>query len=168
VKQLVLSSAVAVVVAFAIAACNSSGEDELDVYYDQLDGILEDVGERVWGGGPPALGGTSFEDDRAAVANYFAEAGMNTNEIIDEISALNPPTEVQSRHNAYVASVRIFAAVLDDTVSRTASAQSVAEARAAAADPAGDAAIASIESACVDLQVFASERGNDVDLDCDS
>jgi hypothetical protein len=160
--------------ALSLVACgdvrgSSSSDGQLDEYYSELESILDGIGNRVLGSGAPEVGpGASVEEGRAILADYLSGIATKTDAEIDKIAELAPPPEVQSLHNAYVSALRTLSGLFEDFAKQAAAATTRDEVRASVDVPTGDAAVSNIQAACVALQSFANDRGNDIDLDCEA
>lgn len=154
-----------VALALALAAC--SGSLTPQEYFTQLEEIqqssneasqkaLEDIST------PPA----TPEEARDLYLSLLNQMTEIADEAIADIEALSPPSDLQDRHDAFVAALielaEVYGSVRDQLEADGADAEQILQ----DADQAGTEANQAAMDACEGLQNFADDNDIDVDLEC--
>lgn len=141
-------------------------EPTLDTYFGQLADLRETYASRAEAMGERAM--TLADDDLEGYQDYFREMQALFAESVDAVKDLDPPPQVRTAHDAFVAAQSQLQVATGDLRDRVESVGSVSDLVAVLRDAgtASEEANAGVDAACRQLQTIAGENGIDVDLKC--
>ena len=169
-----LALIIALLLAFGViaVACDGSsgggGEPlTLDEYFQRLEALSVEAVERSEALGEDIAEETSStlsEEERLEVIRKFLDATLPiTEDFVDRIRDLNPPTEIEDEHNRALEAHADVLSVLTEYLNEHPEVESESELQALFTNPAFERFVA----ACLALQEIADENSIDVDLDCE-
>jgi hypothetical protein len=155
-----------------LAACGGGGDGEelsLEEYFQQLDSIESGIETGVLALDDQATGviGEDVEATRTYVDGYqgVIEEGL------DNLKALDPPSEVGDAHDEFVAALSGMMPLWQDLSDQLKDSETTEEMQTALmgtqAEESWITATQRFADACLDLQGIADEKGFDVNLNCE-
>ncbi|HEX5911758.1 MAG TPA: hypothetical protein VFY54_01375, partial [Rubrobacter sp.] len=143
---------------------------ELDSYFDAMESIATNTDDELEAITEEANNATFSSDEQEIVA--IKETFIRTVEVLEsavqEVSQLEPPSEVEAAHSSFLSTLEDFAAVAGtlsrdfSQVTTRAEAEAVLEQHERELAAADDA----FDEACATLQMVADENNIDRDLRC--
>ncbi len=154
-----------------VAACRGNGDGELTLeeYFQKSDAIFEDASERIEALDDPGEQEFASEEQQIeAIRDFLVADRAITEDVLDELENIDPPTEVQEAHNDFQGAGVVLVALFEDVAAQLANVESASEVDRVFAlnAPEINAAYARADAACFALQGVANANGVDVDLEC--
>jgi hypothetical protein len=152
-----------------LTTCGGGGEElSLDEYFQQLDSIEEGIktGTAALDEASAGVIGEDVEATRVYVDGYQGIVG----EGIDNMKALDPPSEAGDAHDEFVAALSGMLPLWQDLSDQLKDIETTSEMQTllmgTQAEEPWTTATQRFADACLDLQGIADEKGIDIDLDC--
>ena len=150
-----------------VSSCGGGEGSDEEEYFQELEAILIDLDER--GDRLPDSDEVFQDADPENVPQLLADSLDEVIQFLEgaaqEIERLEPPTDIEDAHEAYVAAIRSGIAPFRDLAD---AARESSPAELADLDPSTlDDASSAVDDACAALQQAADERDIQVDLQCE-
>ncbi len=171
---LLVTALLAAVASFA-TACGGGGGDELtlDEYFQQLQAIGDDLEEQGNALEAEIEGAftaeTSAEEAIAALEAFLTEGVEVFQEALAEIEDMNPPSEAKDAHDRFVESARTRVDLIENLAESVGEAETLEDLQQVITDLA-DVQLEEetrLQEACHSLEQIASDKGLQLDLNCD-
>jgi hypothetical protein len=162
-----------VIVAAACGGGGGGGALSLEKYFQRLEELDQAFDEKN-----DALS-VQLQNELAAVASpeeaievlarLFRDEGLPTLQgFVDDLAALDPPSEAEDAHNEAVEAGREAVQALEDLIEQIESADTPAEVERLLTDDTTDPAFERFDQACFGLQEVADDNDIAIDLNCES